>query len=134
MVEERADGKLVLNQPAGHLEAGESLVQAAQRETLEETAWEVEITHFLGLYHYHSSASGLTYIRSCFVARARQQIPQRALDRDIERCLWLSPDEIQAQAPRLRSPMVWQAVVDYLQGIRYPLSLVHTGSLSGPAV
>ena len=129
MVEERADGALVINQPAGHLEAGETLIQAAQRETLEETGWEVEVTHFLGLYHYFSPASGLTYIRSCFIASAQQQFPQRPLDRDIERCLWLRPEEIQALGPRLRSPMVWQAVADYLQGIRYPLQLIHSGQL-----
>ncbi|MBT8145990.1 MAG: NUDIX hydrolase [Gammaproteobacteria bacterium] len=126
MVEERAQGKVVFNQPAGHLEAGESLMEAAQRETLEETGWEVQLVNFLGLYHYTSAANQTCYIRSCFIASAVEQQAERELDSDIVRAHWMTAEEIRQLGDRLRSPVVAQVIDDYLKGIAYPLSLITT--------
>lgn len=124
LVEEMADGRLVFNQPAGHVEAGESLLAAAARETLEETGWTVRITHFLGLYQYESAANGITYFRSCFIAEPVAHDPKRQLDGEIQRVVWLSPDEIRQLGPRLRSAATLLAMEDFLSGQRYPLEAV----------
>lgn len=123
-VEEHADGKLVLNQPAGHLEPGESLLDAALRETREETGWNVRITHVIGFYQWQAVETGKHYLRVAFAAEPLEEIPNAQLDDGIVRALWLSPQELQAQAPRHRSPLVWKVVADYLGGSRHPLSLV----------
>ena len=123
MVEELIDGQLVLNQPAGHLEANETILEAAVRETLEETAWQVELTAFLGLYQSNANAKGVCYIRSCFIAKPVQYFPERALDTDIVQALWLSREEIQAKTLQLRSPVVMQVIDDYLAGKHYPLDV-----------
>jgi 8-oxo-dGTP pyrophosphatase MutT (NUDIX family) len=126
MVEEYADGAIVFNQPAGHLEDGESLIAAAERETLEETGWEVKVVSFLGLYHYTSSANRICYIRSCFIATPVQQHQARQLDAEIVQTHWLTLEEIRHLGSRLRSPIVLQVLDDYRQGIAYPLSLITT--------
>ena len=118
LVEEDVRGRRVLNQPAGHLEAGESLHQAAIRETLEETGWHVELTHFLGVQQWTSGA--LHFVRSAFAATALRHEPQRPLDDGILGTTWLTRDEI-AAAPNLRSPMVLANVDDWLAGVRLPL-------------
>ncbi len=123
LVEERVDGALVLNQPAGHLEPGETLAAAALRETLEETGWEVELTSFIGCYQWQAP-DGTAFLRFCHAARPLRHHPQRPLDEGIERALWLTPDALQARTSELRSPLVWQVVADYLGGQRHPLSLV----------
>lgn len=123
MVEELIDGHLVLNQPAGHLEANETLAQAAVRETLEETAWVVEPTAFLGLYQSNTVAGDISYIRSCFIAKPIRHFPDRALDSEIVQALWLSREEVQARKQQLRSPVVMQVIDDYLAGKRYPLDV-----------
>ena len=130
-VEEHAGGRLVLNQPAGHLEPDEDLVQAAVRETLEESGWTVEPTAFIGAYQWRAPANadgtpGRHYLRFAFAARAMAHDPARALDEGIVRALWLSPDELLAQSARHRSPLVWQVVADYLAGSRQPLSLLRS--------
>jgi ADP-ribose pyrophosphatase YjhB (NUDIX family) len=126
MVEEHADDEIVFNQPAGHLEAGESLIAAAERETLEETGWEVKVSCFLGLYHYTSAANQTCYIRSCFIATPVQQHLTRQLDADIVQPHWLTLEEIRDLDGRLRSPVVLQVLDDYRRGIAYPLSLIST--------
>lgn len=123
-VEEFKGGQLVLNQPAGHLEAGESLRQAALRETLEETAWEVELTGLLGIYLYTAPSNGVTYQRVCFSARPVRHDPLRELDSDISGIAWLSRDELAADPERWRSELVLRCVDDYLSGISGPLELV----------
>ncbi|MGG2397116.1 NUDIX hydrolase [Pseudomonas sp. SH1-B] len=123
-VEELKAGKMVLNQPAGHLEANESLRQAALRETLEETAWEVELTGLLGIYLYVAPSNGVTYQRVCFIARPLRHDPERALDSDISGITWLTRDELAAQPERWRSELVLRCVDDYLAGISGPLELV----------
>ena len=129
-VEEYSNGRLVLNQPAGHLEDGETFVQGALREVLEETAWEVEITDLLGLYVYKPPHKPTTYHRTCFVARPIRQHKDRPLDGDIVRTLWLSYEEIKQQEERLRSPMVLKGIEDYLQGRRFPLDFIYQQTLS----
>ena len=122
-VEERSNGQLVINQPAGHLEPDESLVEAAVRETREETGWNVRVTHMVGAYQWKAE-TGRHYLRFAFAAEPIDEIPEATLDEGIVRALWLAPGELQALAPRHRSPLVWQCAVDFLGGSRHPLSLV----------
>lgn len=122
-VEEAIAGALVLNQPAGHLEPDESLVQAAVRETLEETGWHVRPTAFIGAYQWKAD-NGRHYLRFAFAADAVAHDAQRPLDTGIVRALWMTPAELEAAAPRWRSPLVWQVVADFLAGRRYPLDLL----------
>ncbi|HEY0963439.1 MAG TPA: NUDIX hydrolase [Pseudomonadales bacterium] len=124
MVEEIDEGRTVFNQPAGHLEANETLFDAARRETLEESGWHVELTDFLGLYHY-PAPNGVTYIRHCFVARPLWHDADRRLDTGIVAAHWLSADSILAPDFKARSPIVGRVLRDYLSGNRYPLSLIY---------
>ena len=124
-VEERANGHVVINQPAGHLEPNESLVEAAVRETREETGWNVRITHLVGAYQWKAEETGRHYLRFAFAAEPLDQIPDARLDEGIVRALWLDPAELQALSARHRSPLVWRCAADYLAGCRHPLSLVH---------
>ena len=104
-VEERANGQLVINQPAGHLEPDESLVEAAVRETREETGWNVRVTHLVGAYQWKAE-TGRHYLRFAFAAEPVDEIPGATLDEGIVRALWLTPGELQVLAPRHRSPLV----------------------------
>nr|WP_235430469.1 NUDIX hydrolase [Xanthomonas sp. MUS 060] len=122
-VEEAIGGALVLNQPAGHLEPDESLVEAAVRETLEETGWQVRPTAFIGAYQWKAD-NGRHYLRFAFAADPLEHHPQRPLDTGIVRALWMTPTELQSAQPRWRSPLVWRTVADFLAGQRYPLDLL----------
>jgi len=129
MVEEHAGGRLVLNQPAGHLEPDESLVEAALRETLEETGWDVRLTAFVGAYQWKApprpgESDGRHYLRFAFAAEPLAHHPERALDEGITRALWLTPGELQAEVARHRSPLVWRSAADFLAGRRQPLELL----------
>jgi len=128
-VEERVGGRLVINQPAGHLEPDESLVDAAVRETLEETGWQVRLNAFVGAYQWKApmqadGSGGRHYLRFAFAAEPVSHDPGLALDEGIERALWLTPAELQQASGRHRSPLVWQAVADFLAGRRYPLEML----------
>jgi len=128
-VEERVQGRLVLNQPAGHLEPDETLLDAALRETREETGWDVRLTAFIGAYQWKAPArpgedEGRHYLRFAFAAEPVAFDPAQPLDEGIARAVWLTPSELRAETDRHRSPLVWQAVADYLAGRRQPLSLV----------
>ena len=125
LVEEYADGRLVFNQPAGHLEQNETLIEAALRETLEETAWSVEIQGVVGVSLYVAPSNGVTYCRNCFFGKPLRHNPELKLDTGIERAVWLSFDEIVALGPRLRSPMVVKTIEQYRSGHRYPLSVMY---------
>jgi 8-oxo-dGTP pyrophosphatase MutT (NUDIX family) len=128
MVEEQANGRLVLNQPAGHLEPDETLVDAATRETREETGWDVRLTAFVGAYQWKAPSSGSNagrhYLRFVFAAEPVSHDPARPLDTGIVRALWMTPAELDAARERHRSPLVWQAVADHLAGRRHPLTLL----------
>lgn len=124
LVEEYADDVLVFNQPAGHLEQNETLIEAARRETLEETGWTVDIQGVVGVGLYTAPSNSITYFRTCFFGAALQHDAGRKLDAGIERAVWLSYDEIIALAPRMRSPLVTKVIEQYLNGHRYPLSSI----------
>ncbi|UVE16082.1 NUDIX hydrolase [Pseudomonas sp. LS44] len=124
LVEEMADGRAVFNQPAGHLDAAESLIQAALRETLEETGWDVELTAVTGIYLYTAPSNGVTYQRICFAARPLRHHPDLPLDEGIIGPHWLTRDELAAQPERWRSELVLRCVDDYLAGERFALSLI----------
>lgn len=123
-VEERVNGRLVLNQPAGHLEPDESLQDAALRETREETGWDVRLTGFLGAYQWKAPETGRHYLRFAFAAEPDRHDPERTLDDGIVRALWMTPEELLDARDRHRSPLVWQVVADHLAGHRFPLSLL----------
>ena len=123
-VSEYDGDKLVINQPAGHVEPGEELKAAAKRETLEETGWHVELTGFMGITTYKAPSNGITYYRVCFSAKTERFDPNYELDADIEEALWLSYEEMLERQEFMRSPLVLQAVENYQDGRAYPLSLV----------
>lgn len=124
LVEEMADNRAVFNQPAGHLEADESLIQAALRETLEETGWDVELTGVTGIYLYTAPSNGITYQRVCFAGKPLQQRVNHPLDEGIIGPRWLTRDELAAQPERWRSELVLRCIDDYLSGECFPLSLI----------
>ena len=134
LVEEHTPEGLRLNNPAGHLDEGESLVQGCQRETLEETMHLFTPTQLVGIYMARTQravsgtedAQDTTYLRFAFACTLGALQPGRSLDTGIVRTLWLTPDEIRASAPRHRSPLVLQCVEDHLRGQRFPLDLIHT--------
>ena len=123
--EETADG-LRLNNPAGHLEAGESLAQAVVREVLEETACAFTPSHLVGVYL--APASGGTtpsYLRFAFAGSVAAPQAGRALDRGIVRTLWLTPAEIEAEQARHRSALLWRCIQDHRAGELHALSVLH---------
>lgn len=122
-VEEQIEGELLFNQPAGHLEDGESLIAAAVRETLEETGWEVEVEALCGFYLYRSARRGTTILRSAFIAKPLRHHPDRLLDDGIVRACWMTRAEVIATG-RARSPFVVRCLDDYLAGRRHPLDLI----------
>lgn len=127
LVEERVHGRLVLNQPAGHWEQGESLLDATIRETLEETAWLYEPTHIIGIYQWRHPASNKTYLRFCFTGNLIGHDADRELDTGIEQAIWLTQDELVVRHKDHRSPMVQQCIEDYQSGQRFDLSILQPG-------
>jgi 8-oxo-dGTP pyrophosphatase MutT (NUDIX family) len=128
-VEERVHGRLVINQPAGHLEPDESLVDAALRETREETGWDVRLRAFIGAYQWQAPMDadgngGRHYLRFAFEAEPVLLDPARPLDDGIVRALWMTPTALHEAEQRHRSTMVWRVVADYLAGRRHPLSML----------
>jgi len=122
MVREMNNGRAVINQPAGHVEAGEDVVAAAVRETLEETGWHVALKNFVGIYQYQSPANGVTYYRLVFTATAISIDTQHSLDPDIDEVLWMSIDDIRNS--NLRSDLVIQCIEDFLEGRLFPLGII----------
>jgi len=124
IVEEEADGRVVYNQPAGHLDEGESLTAAVVREVLEETAWHFRPEALLGVYRWTNPETKITYLRVCFRGECDAHEPRRALDKGILRACWMTRAEIENLKSQLRSPLVLRCVDDYLAGKRYPLALL----------
>lgn len=123
-VEETVKSRLVINQPAGRLEADESLADAAVREALEETGWQIRPLGVVGIYRYSSAREHQTYVRVCFYGSALQHDAQRPLDKGIERVVWLNRSALLQRVQDLRSPLVLRCVDDYLAGRRFPLDLL----------
>ena len=125
LVEERTTtGGLVFNQPAGHVETGESLLEAVVRETFEETAWRFIPEFLVGIYLWQHPSGQSSYLRVCFAGQAIAHDPAQPLDDGIERALWLSRQELDTHSTRMRSPLVMRTVDDYLAGEHYPLALL----------
>jgi 8-oxo-dGTP pyrophosphatase MutT (NUDIX family) len=134
LVEEHTPQGLRLNNPAGHLDPGESPAQGCARETLEETAWQFTPTALVGIYlsRFQSASVGgtedVTYLRFSFCGVLKAFDAARTLDTGIVRTLWMTPQEVRASVDRHRSPLVLQCMEDYLKGQRYPMELIFTDS------
>ena len=124
VVEERVSGRVVVNQPAGHLEDGETLVKAVVRETLEETGWTFAPQALVGIYLWRPAQKQRTFLRVAFSGQALSHDPGRTLDRGIIAARWLTRAQLASMGPKLRSPLVLRCVDDYLARIRYPLELL----------
>lgn len=123
LVHETREGKNVYNQPAGHLDEGESLRQAAYRETLEETGWEVELTGIIGIYRF-VAPNGITYLRHAFSAKPLLHHPKQALDEGIIEAVWYNRQQIADKTQAMRSHMVEQTIDDYEANGTFPLNLL----------
>ncbi|MFN4005046.1 MAG: NUDIX hydrolase [Hylemonella sp.] len=133
LVEEHTPEGLRLNNPAGHLDPGESPAEGCAREALEETTYRFTPTHLLGIYmsrFQRAQAEGgledVTYLRFAYTGTLGEQVPGRTLDTGIVRTVWMTPEEIRASVQRHRSPLVLRCMEDHLRGQRYPLDLVYT--------
>jgi len=124
LVQERIDGQLVLNQPAGHLDPGESLLAACRREVLEETAHRFEPTGLVGIYRWRHAAKDVTFLRFCFRGRVGEADSSRKLDKEIVALHWLTPAELGERRAEHRSPLVQKCVEDFLAGRHYPLEVL----------
>tara|TARA_R110001592_G_C12925280_1_gene728908 strand:+ start:373 stop:825 length:453 start_codon:yes stop_codon:yes gene_type:complete len=124
-VEEMSNGKIVFNQPAGHVDENESLQDATIRETLEESGWNVKPTKIVGIYTYTAPSNDVTYYRFCYVCEALSEVPNAKLDSDILAAHWFTLDEVKAKQDQLRGPLVMKCLEDYLAGKSYPLDLVY---------
>ena len=124
LVKEQDGERIVINQPAGHVEPGEGILEAVKRETFEETGWRVEPHHLLGISIYTSPHNQVTYYRMAFLCEALEQDKQAELDSDIIETLWLSEAEIRTRQSEMRSPMVIKTLDDYCKGKRFPLEII----------
>ena len=132
IVEERIGGRLVLNQPAGHVEDGESLRAAVIRETLEESAWHFEPQALLGLYLWRSPR-GHSTLRIAFTGSVSSHEAQRTLDPPVLAVHWLTRGELEARCAQLRTPLVLRCIDDFLSGQRLPLSALASDLLDASA-
>ncbi len=137
LVEENIDGRLVLNQPAGHLERGETLIEAVVREVREESAWKFTPERLLGVYLWRHPRTQRLYKRFAFTGTVSDHQAHQPLDSGIVAARWLTPDEIRARHEQLRSPLVLRCLEDYLAGLCVALEpiarLEFDGALAVPA-
>lgn len=124
LVEETTDRGNRFNQPAGHLEDGETLIDAVIRETMEETAYAFTPESLLGIYHWKHSHNDTTYLRFAFIGKVGIHYPKQELDDGIVQAVWMSADEIREKQNLTRSSQVLTCIEDYLAGKRYPLETV----------
>jgi 8-oxo-dGTP pyrophosphatase MutT (NUDIX family) len=124
IVEERVGRRIVLNQPAGHVEEGETLLTAVVRETLEETAWRFTPEAVVGVYLWTNPANGRSFLRVAFCGTVRDHDRAQPLDHGILRTHWFTRAQLLGHAARLRSPMVLRCVDDFLAGNRFSLDLI----------
>ena len=123
LVEELQEGRRVLNQPAGHLDPGESLIAACRREVVEETAHRIEPTGLVGIYRWHYQPADVTFLRFCFAGKVLG-IENTALDKEIVGLHWLNVQELKDKAEQHRSPLVQQCVDDFLRGSNFSLDVL----------
>ncbi len=133
LVQERVARRVVLNQPAGHVEPGESLLEAVVRETREETGRRFTPQSVTGVYQWQGPA-GRMILRVAFAGQVGEPLPGASLDRAIIRTLWLDRGQLAARLPEHRSPLVQLCVDDYLRGARYPLEMLSHVPLAGLAL
>ena len=124
LVEEKTNRGNRFNQPAGHLEDGESLIEAVIRETMEESAYEFTPEALLGVYHWKHPHNDTTYLRFAFIGKAGVHYPKQELDEGIIQAVWMDVEEIREKQNLMRSPQVLTCIEDYLAGKRYPLEVV----------
>jgi ADP-ribose pyrophosphatase YjhB (NUDIX family) len=124
LVEETTDRGNRFNQPAGHLEDNETLLEAVVRETFEETAYEFKPEALLGVYHWKHEHNTTTYLRFTYIGSVSNHQPELALDDGIIRTVWMTIEEIRSKAMLMRSPQVITCIEDYLNGQKFPLSVV----------
>ncbi len=124
IVEENVHGELLYNQPAGHLESGESLIEAIIRETYEETAWTFQPEALVGVQLWRHPVHSESYLRFTFCGSCYEHNKNQALDKGIVQALWLSRDELMDNNHKLRSPMVLRSIDDYIEGRRYSLDIL----------
>ena len=122
-VEEMQEGRRVLNQPAGHLDPGETIIAACAREVLEETAHRFEPAGLVGIYRWHYKTAEVTFLRFCFSGRILGTV-DRPLDKEILALHWLTPSELKAKAAMHRSPLVLQCMDDYLRGRNFAIEVL----------
>lgn len=128
LVEEHTPEGLRLNNPAGHLDPGESPQQGVEREALEETTCTFRAEALVGVYlsRFQRGTDDITYLRFAYCGSVGEPDPGRSLDHGIERTLWMTPDEVRASASRHRSPLVLRCIEDHLAGRRLPMDTVFT--------
>ena len=128
LVEEEDEGRILFNQPAGHLEARESLLEGCAREVLEESAWQFRPGALVGIYLWskpkRAAAPEVNYMRFAFCGELGAHEPERKLDTGILRAVWMGPDEVRSSSDRHRSPLVLRCIEDYIAGRRYALELL----------
>lgn len=123
VVEELVSGRKVINQPAGHVEDGEALLDAVVREMLEETAWCFDPAAIVGVYLWTHPESGERFLRVAYSGKIHDHDASRQLDEGILRAMWLSRDELLERAEQLRSPMVIRVIDDYQAGVSFPVDM-----------
>jgi 8-oxo-dGTP pyrophosphatase MutT (NUDIX family) len=124
LVEEKTERGNRYNQPAGHLEDNETLIEAVIRETMEEAAYEFMPEFLLGVYQWKHTLNDTTYLRVAFIGKAGKHYPMQELDDGIVQTVWMSIDEMRDKASVMRSPQVLTCVEDYLAGKSFPLEVI----------
>ncbi|CAA6807051.1 MAG: Nudix-like NDP and NTP phosphohydrolase YmfB [uncultured Thiotrichaceae bacterium] len=132
VVEENVDNTRVINQPAGHLEPNETIIEAVKRETLEETGWKFEPTHLVGIMHLLNENTNRIFIRFTFTGKLIEHIPDYQIDPDINAVHWMTYEQIKAQQNMFwRSPLVMRSLDAHRAGIRHPMDILHTMDAAG---